>query len=126
MLISYIGFKVMSTVQPSLTYNALIGQIIQRRRKQLSLDQSVLANGLGISQPAYSRLESGNNVISLIQLRKIASLLKTRSFEILHEAEKLEYELQKQGVSIIAERDAGISPAAAMIGVGLLLALFAQ
>ena len=116
----------MSTVQPSLTYNALIGQIIQRRRKQFSLDQSALANGLGISQPAYSRLESGNNVISLIQLRKIASILKTHSFEILHEAEKLEYELQKQGVSIIVERDAGISPAAAMIGVGLLLAILAQ
>ena len=39
---------------------------------------------------------------------------------------KLQIVEKEQGVSIIAERDAGISPAAAMIGVGLLLALFAQ
>lgn len=45
---------------------------LRTERKQASLSQSELARRVGISQPALSQIESGNNDPTLSTVRRIA------------------------------------------------------
>jgi len=89
---------------------------------QLGLQQSDLAGALGVTQSAYSRLESGDIVLSLTQLRIAAAALETSGAEILASADNYAFYLQGQGVQITDERKD--NSAAVLIGLGLLAAAF--
>ena len=41
------------------TYQAIVGEVIAQRRKYLGLNQVQLAQDLGMSQSAWSRVEKG-------------------------------------------------------------------
>lgn len=55
----------------------LIGQRIQRRRKELGLTAEKLSEYVDISQPQFSRYERGTNKINVAHLVAIATFLKT-------------------------------------------------
>ncbi len=86
------------------------GNTIQELRLQKGIKQELMAEGLGISQSAYSRIESGQSKISIETLRKIATLLDVRvemlfdsfshSFQPMIDNERVLYQQQ------IAEKDA--------------------
>lgn len=86
----------------------------------LNLHQNAIAGVLGITQSAYSRLESGDTVLSLLQLRMAASALHTTAAQILTEADQFAAFLQLQGVQISDEKKD--NSAAVLIGLGLLAA----
>lgn len=115
-----------STPKPKLTYQALVGYVLQHQRKRLKLEQGVFATQIGISQSAFSRIESGSTAASVSQLRKIAPLLAMKPSEILGEADRLASDLERQGVEVLAEKEDSITPAAAMLGLGLLVALLSS
>ena len=104
-------------------YSVLVGKIILGRRKSLAMDQTQLATALGLSQSAYSRLESGDSIFSVSQLRTAAQVLQCSPNQILGEADKLEKRLTAEGVKVISEKPA--DKTSAMIGLGLLIALLA-
>ena len=56
--------------------NAHIGQKIKKLRELKNYTQSYMANELGITQDAYSRMEVGESEISYGKLSKISSILK--------------------------------------------------
>lgn len=103
-------------------YSVIVGRVLQHRRMQLGLQQSDLASALRITQSAYSRLESGDIVLSLTQLRIAAAVLRTSGAEILASADGYAFYLQGQGVQITDERKD--NSAAVLIGLGLLAAAF--
>ena len=105
------------TLQPTLTYGALVGRVIQQLRKNAGIEQSKIAEALHISQPGYSKLESGGSTISLPQLRKIA--------KVLQRIEIFESQLLLQGVVITEEKNEGVSPAALTLGIGFLIGIIA-
>jgi transcriptional regulator with XRE-family HTH domain len=106
--------------QGVVPYSALIGQVLQRRRSGMGFHQVAIASGLGISQSAYSRLESGETVLSLSQLWIVAGMLRTTGANILAEADQVAFYLQQQGVQITEEKKD--NSAAVLIGLGLLAA----
>jgi transcriptional regulator with XRE-family HTH domain len=108
--------------QPIVTYPALVGKLLARRREQLGLKQGVVAEALGISQSAYSRLEAGESVLNLTQLRNVCTQLSVTPAQVLQAADQYEMQLRSQGVEVVAEKP--INPAAIAIGLGLLAALF--
>lgn len=108
--------------KPVVTYPALVGKLLAQRREQIGLKQGETAVALGMSQSAYSRLESGESVLNLSQLRSICAELGTSPAQVLHDAEQYESLLRRQGVDVIAEKS--VNPAAIAIGLGLLAALF--
>ncbi|MGX3021114.1 helix-turn-helix domain-containing protein [Ursidibacter sp. B-7004-1] len=55
----------------------LIGQRIQRRRKELGFTAEKLSECVDISQPQFSRYERGTNKINMAHLVAIATFLKT-------------------------------------------------
>lgn len=121
-LTAYMQTKSTPTPQPVVTYPALVGRLLVHRREELGLKQGALAEAIGLSQSAYSRLESGESVLNLSQLRNVCSRLGISPAQVLHAADQYEAQLRRQGVDVVAERPA--NPAAIAIGLGLLAALF--
>lgn len=70
---------------------------------------------------AYSRLESGESVLNLSQLRNVCTLLNLAPAQVLGMADQYEVQLGHQGVNVISEKPT--NPAAVAIGLGLLAAL---
>ena len=113
------------TLQPTLTYGALVGRVIQQLRKNAGIEQSKIAEALHISQPGYSKLESGGSTISLPQLRKIAKVLGVAPSTVMQRIEIFESQLLLQGVVITEEKNEGVSPAALTLGIGFLIVIIA-
>lgn len=111
-------------VKPSILYSALIGQVIERRRKDSGVSQEVLAKTLGLSQSAYSRLEQGQSTLTVAHLRMIAMQLRSTSAEIVAESDRLAARLQRQGVQVADDKE-DTSKAGLLIALGILAALFA-
>jgi transcriptional regulator with XRE-family HTH domain len=107
--------------KPLVTYPALVGKILAQQREARGIKQGDLAATLGLSQSAYSRLESGDSVLNLSQLRNAAIQLGLHPAQVLQWADEYAARLQQQGVDVISEKPD--NPAAIAIGLGLLAAL---
>lgn len=108
--------------QPIVTYPALLGRILLQQRELRGIKQGEFAASLGLSQSAYSRLESGDSVLNLSHLRSAALQLQMQPSQILRLADQYEAQLKMQGVQIVSEKQD--QSAALAIGLGLLAALF--
>ena len=109
-------------VTPALTYASVVGQVVERLRKQRRITQGDLAEALGITQSAYSRLEQGYSALNVIQLGQVAAQLGTTTPEILEEADQMAKRLRQAGVEVTADK---IPAAAIVIGLAVLAAIFA-
>ncbi len=107
---------------PVVTYPALVGKILAQKREECAIKQAEMATALGMSQSAYSRLESGDSVMNISQLRKICAQLGLRPSDALRSADEYAEKLNLQHVDVVAEKPN--NPAAVVIGLGLLAALF--
>lgn len=85
------------------------------------MKQGDLAAALGLSQSAYSRLEAGESVLNLSQLRDVCAQLKLQPAQVLTLADRYELQLRQQNVDVISEK--ATNPAAIGIGLALLAAL---
>jgi len=108
---------------PQIPYTALVGQVLKWHREKLRLQQYDLANALGISQPAYSRIELGGTSISITQLRIVGQLLEVPPSEILLRADRWANQLRQRGVVVTDERE--VPKAALLLALGLVAALAA-
>lgn len=107
--------------KPLVTYPALVGKILAQQREARGIKQGDLAAIIGLSQSAYSRLEAGESVLNVSQLRNAAIHLGLAPAQVLHWADKYEDQLRQQGVDVLSEKPD--NPAAVAIGLGLLAAL---
>ena len=104
-----------------MPYSTLLGQVIKHLRTAKGVDQLSLATALGISQPAYSRIESGDTNMNVWQLRTCAGHLGVTPSDLLRQVEVHERRLLAQGVTVVAEKRS--NPAATLIGIAILAAL---
>lgn len=85
------------------TYSALLGQIVGSLRQQRGLEQTVLADALGLSQASYSRLEGGKALWSIDQLMVAAQRLGVPVTEIIRILEQRAADLEAAAdVEVIA------------------------
>jgi transcriptional regulator with XRE-family HTH domain len=109
--------------KPKMPYAALIGRIVEHRRTQLRIRQEQIAQALGISQSAYSRLEKGQSAMSVTQLRIVASQLNTTPPDILDQTERYATQLRAQNVEVTDEKPD--SNGGVLIALAILAALIA-
>jgi transcriptional regulator with XRE-family HTH domain len=105
-------------------YNTLVGKAIGGLRSEVGITQGDMAAALEIGQSAYSKLESGQASMTLVQLRLVALQLKREPHQILQEADRLAKELESSGVQVPTRKED--NKAALMIGLGLLLVLMSK
>jgi len=112
-------------LSPETTYQAVIGRVIVRIRKDLSVEQAELATAVGVNQSTWSRIERGESSMSVEQLIIAAEYLKIKPSAVFWEVEVAIQELKQQGLVIRTlkntEKKAGNR--LAMVGVASLGAL---
>ena len=109
----------------SIAYSAVLGQVLVRKRQTAGgLHQKALADSLGITQSAYSRLENGHSAMSLGQLRVVAEALRCRPGDLLVETDRYVDVLKAQGVTISDEKK--VTGGELLIGLGILAAILAS
>lgn len=110
-----------------MPYNMLVGTIIQRLREKAGLSQAALAKTVGLTQSAYSRIESGQTALTISLLRTISIALGSSPEEVLSKADSLSKQLIEKGVDVPAEKPADNSDlkAGLLIGLGVLVFLWA-
>lgn len=85
------------------TYSALMGHIVGSLRQQRGLEQTVVADALGLSQASYSRLEGGKAHWSIDQLMLAARTLEVPVSEIIRILEQRAADLHEAAnVEVIA------------------------
>jgi len=87
-------------LKPETTYQAVIGRVIVKFRKEPGVDQAALAKGVGVTQSTWSRIERGESSLSIGQLAKAAEHLCVNPSTILLEVESAVKELRNQGVIV--------------------------
>jgi transcriptional regulator with XRE-family HTH domain len=115
--------KVSRPPAAKISYAALLGQVLKKRREDLRVNQTDLAAALNISQPAYSRIEQGGTSITVSQLRIIARRLHIEPNSLLSQVDQWTQLLNMQGVEVTDEKH--VPEAALLIALGILAALWA-
>lgn len=91
-------------LKPATTFGQVFGRTVARRRNGLGLGQAEIAQCLGISSSAYSRLETGQAAFSLPQMRLTAQALKVPLEVLLRDTETSARELARRGVQVLEQR----------------------
>lgn len=58
-----------------VSYSSVLGVVLANKRKELNIEQNVMAEKMGLSQASYSRLESGKSTFSVDQMFECAKAL---------------------------------------------------
>lgn len=82
------------------TYQTIVGEVIVLRRKDLGLNQADLAERIGMSQSAWSRVEKGLSNLTVEQLTKVASVLRVAPNQIISEADQAKLALESDGIQV--------------------------
>lgn len=86
------------------TYNAVLGRLLIGYRNQLNLDQKQMSDALGMSQSAWSRIETGETSVTVSQLGRISRLLNVTPQSIIEEVERARTKLQSAGVEVMLDK----------------------
>ena len=70
-----------------VTYNGIVGYVLEEQRKNLGYDQANVAKAAGISQPVLSRLEKGKAAITIDQLFLLSNVLDIDPYEVIQKAQ---------------------------------------
>lgn len=66
--------------------NKHLGEYIRSKRETLRISQTAVAFMLGMSQPAYSKIERGETEVKASQLYKIAAFMGVTIYDLLPES----------------------------------------
>lgn len=80
-----------------------------------------MANGLGLTPPSYSRLESGRSVLSVSQVAQLSTLLNISPSELFARVDAGSAAMQRQGVQVISEREPDLGDVVTTVLIGAAL-----
>ena len=114
-------------IQHITTYNGIIGAVLRSRREQIGLEQSQIAQRLGLTQSSYSRIESGKTSLTLIQLADIAPKIGLNPQDFIAQVESIKLNMQHQGIDVSRDKDPILGKGVTNILIGAaLLAVVTQ
>jgi len=86
------------------TYTGVFGRVIRAKRDKKQWDQASIAQKLGIKQPNYSRIESGDVAASVEMLAKLATVFDETPSTLLQETDQAVEALRSKGIEVLDER----------------------
>ncbi|TMX36605.1 helix-turn-helix transcriptional regulator [Vibrio sp. Hep-1b-8] len=112
-----------------VSYSSILGVVVANKRKELDIEQSVLAEKMGLSQASYSRLESGKSTFSVDQMFECAKALRIAPDELfnsvvntvnnLKESEQVSVQAQLRGNATKAKSEGGSNVGTFIAGAAL-------
>ncbi len=94
----------MNIAQHWTTYPAVVGRILAMLREQHGMEQSEIAQCVGLSQSTWSRIERGESAFTIEQLATAAAAFNTLPSRILEQSDSATAALEKMNVVVDAER----------------------
>jgi transcriptional regulator with XRE-family HTH domain len=88
--------------QKLTTFSGALGYFIRSKRTEMGLEQTDLANALGLSQASYSRIEAGKAIISVDHMCQVAKTLNISYPVFMSSFANYVEQLEKNGVAVIA------------------------
>lgn len=82
------------------TYHSVVGTAIRKLRDSRGHSQSALAQELGVSQSALSKLEKGETAVNVGHLQKIAEFYDFQPHKILKAADDEVGRLRSRGIKV--------------------------
>ena len=80
-----------------------VGIVIRKIREQKGLSQENMSFELGISQPAYARLERKDDRITIPRLIQIASILETTVSKLINEKEDVNFKSESEHIQSLKD-----------------------
>jgi transcriptional regulator with XRE-family HTH domain len=108
-------------ITPAIPYALLVGRVLGVVRESRGITQGEVASKMGLTQSAYSRLERGESVLNVEQLRIVAGTVKLTVPEILKQVEEYEAKLKQRTVKLVSKGDS--TPAEVSQGALVLTSL---
>jgi len=109
------------------TYNGIVGAVLRQRREQMGLEQSQIAQRLGLTQSSYSRIESGKTSLTLLQLSDMAQHFGMNPHGFVAQVEHIKIDMQRQGIEVSPEKAPGLGEGVTNLLIGAtLLAVVTQ
>lgn len=76
-------------ILPTVTFAEVLGGVLRYRRKQAGMNQAEVAERIGLSTSAWSRIENGQADMTVVQLQIAAPALNADAWELLKLADSL-------------------------------------
>lgn len=106
------------------SYASILGQMVRRLREERHKDQKDLADHLGVSVMTVSRIETGDTVLDVPQMERVASFFDLdpvkffqNSLAAKEKAEQKNYRVFQNKREINKHPNAAILGAAAVLGI---------
>lgn len=112
-------------MQAGTTYSAIIGSVIKQLRESLSINQGAMAEDMGVSQAAWSKLESGKSTLTTAQLAKAADLLGIEANKIIQYSDQTVNDFKANGISVSYDNKEAESMGLMLLGAAAIGALVA-
>ena len=87
-------------MQAETTYSAILGQILKELRKKRGMDQSEIAEKMGMNRSSWSRIESGNTMVNIQQLQKAGDVFGMEANAILLKADIVAKTMKDKGYTV--------------------------
>ena len=85
------------------TYHGIVGTALRRIRESMGRPQKQVANEIGISQSALSKIEKGEISVNIGHLRELSGVYEYLPHRILETADQEVERLQNRGVKVYSE-----------------------
>lgn len=108
-------------IQHITTYNGIVGAVLRQRREQMGLEQSQIAQKLGLTQSSYSRIESGKTSLTLVHLSDIAPHFGLSPQSLVAQVESIKLDMQRQGITVSPEKEPGLGDGVTNVLIGAAL-----
>ena len=87
-------------MQAETTYSAILGQILKELRKNKGMDQADIAKEMGMNRSSWSRIESGNTMVTIQQLQKAGDVFGMEANAILLKADIVAKTMKDKGYTV--------------------------
>ncbi len=90
-----------------VSYSSVLGVVVANKRKELGIEQSFMADKMGLSQASYSRLESGKSTFSVDQMFECAHALDISPTELFDSVVNTVNNLKSSQTAIVQAQTRG-------------------
>lgn len=106
------------------SYALILGQMVKTLRTSNGLDQMDVANVLGTSNMTISRIESGETVLDVPQMEKLARFFKMDPVEFFQQSIRIKEVAERQNIYVLpSKKDIDRNAGLAILSVAALLAI---
>ncbi|MGH1378831.1 MAG: helix-turn-helix domain-containing protein [Alphaproteobacteria bacterium] len=108
------------------SYSTILGQMIRQLRETKQVEQGRLAEYLGVSVMTVSRIESGDTVLDVPQMEKVANFFGYNPVDFFRDSLKIKQKAETQNFKVFQnKKEVNSHPDLAILSIAAIVGLVA-